>query len=98
MLNKYVTDNFRGVICIKRVKQKHTRNANVVASHLNVQLRNCRMDFVDTWYGKLKLKCIGLIKFKLILVKYESQNILTSFIKKKVNHTRKNWYVVKMHI
>jgi hypothetical protein len=80
MLNKYVTGNFRGVICIKRVKQKH--NAYVVAGHLNVQLRNCRMDFADTWYWKLTLKCIGPIK--LISVKHESQNNLTSFIKKKV--------------
>lgn len=63
LLSKYVTGNFRGVISIKRVKQKH--NADMVASHLNVQLRNCHMDFADTWYLKFTLKCILLIKFNI---------------------------------
>jgi len=51
MLNKYVTGNFRGVICNKSVKQKH--NADVVASHLNVQLPNCQNGF--RWHLALQV-------------------------------------------
>jgi len=67
---------------------------------LNVQLPNCRMDFVDTWHCKFTLKCTRLIIFKLILVKYESQNNLTSFMKKKKFTTREGETGIwcKMHI